>query len=202
VRHWTLYTDRHAHATAEEDDPRKTKPGRKPSRQAEAKIVCPQCKDWSNATVHKVEGLTGTGEKQGQREDNYHLSQARILERYFSPTNLKALKILYRAIEEERGINGELLTYAFSANLAKSSLLNTFRKNGRRWILNDLHGMSIPRRPLEFNVWMGFQNRCLDLIKAKKETNILIDNLRHKNPGLQLFTCSATRRSRLSRRGS
>jgi 16S rRNA G966 N2-methylase RsmD len=199
VRHWTLYTDGLARAPAEETGPPSPKAVGESSRRAAAKIVCPRCRNWSKARVLKAEALGEPQENQGETKPRQEeapgslADQVQVLERHFSPTNLKALTTLHRAIGRERRVDREMLLYAFSANLAKSSLLNTFRKHGRRWILSDPHGMSVPRQPLEFNVWMGFQNRYLDLVKAKEETNRLIDHSHNQDQGLQLFTSSATR---------
>ncbi len=135
--------------------------------------ICPQCLDWPatrnrKLTMGEMDRLSKI-ESEPEPDDEGSWVGSR-----FSGRSRLALRILSNSIGQQRREFTGLLRYVFSANLAKSSLLNTFRKDGKRWILSDPHRLSIPVHPLEFNAWMGFQNRYTALLRAKAETNHLI----------------------------
>ncbi len=138
------------------------------------KTICPDCLDWKKSRIRR----TTKTEKNELEEIERRVGMEPGIDPWtasrFTPRGLIALSLLLRAIRRQRGKTRDLLEYAFSANLAKSSLLNTRKATGKGWILDDPYDLKVPPSALEFNVWMGFENRYRSLVAAKSETNQLI----------------------------
>lgn len=156
------------------------------------KTICPLCMDWRRSMVRRISADEQTSLARLEQDLDRSLPIDGWTSSRFTTRATTALSTVLTAIGKVKGGTRDDLKYAFSANLVKSSLLNCRKSSGKGWILDDPYRLQIPPSPLEFNVWMGFENRYRSLVLARQETNRLIAPRLDDMSGLKIMEHSAT----------
>ncbi len=87
----------------------------------------------------------------------------------FSSRNLVALSIILDKINKIKNIKlNQFFKFCFSANLSKSTKLNTLKNNGG-WGKKYTNSFVVSVDYIDFNVWFGFVNKVISGINLKKE---------------------------------